>query len=164
MHNSFFHLSYSLLQIIIMLHPSRIRHNGDTGADVQQGPAPRILFTLRPCINLFYCLLLIHIHRWEGCWSLGMWPRQNNARTWTLGASYKGHYLGPVYTIKTKYLRECSASRVWPYMHQLQIMSLVKCWVCPALCFGALRSNLPAKVAPGELLRLCPGSSGRAPQ
>ena len=42
-------------------HPSRIRHNGDIGADVQQGPVPRILFRLRPCVNLFYCLLLIHI-------------------------------------------------------------------------------------------------------
>ena len=42
-------------------HPSRIRHNGDTGADVQQGPFARILFRLRPCVNLFYCLLLIHI-------------------------------------------------------------------------------------------------------
>ena len=47
----------------IMLHPSRIRHNGDTGADVQQGPIPRILFRLRPYVNLFYCLLLIHIPR-----------------------------------------------------------------------------------------------------
>ena len=47
----------------IMLHPSRIRHNGDTCADVQQGPVTRILFRLRPCINLFYCLLLIHIPR-----------------------------------------------------------------------------------------------------
>ena len=47
----------------IMLRPSRIRHNGDTGADVQQGPVPRILFRLRPCINLFYCPLLIHIPR-----------------------------------------------------------------------------------------------------
>ena len=46
--------------MIIVLHPSRIRHNGDTGADVQQGPVPRILFRLRPCVNLFYCLLLIH--------------------------------------------------------------------------------------------------------
>ena len=44
-----------------VLHPSRIRHNGDTCADVQQGPIPRILFILRPCVNLFYCLLLIHI-------------------------------------------------------------------------------------------------------
>ena len=34
----------------IVLHPSRIRHNGDTGADVQQGAVPRIL-----------CLLLIYI-------------------------------------------------------------------------------------------------------
>ena len=45
----------------IVLHPSRIRHNGDTGADVQWGPVPRILFRLRPCVNLFYCLLFIHI-------------------------------------------------------------------------------------------------------
>ena len=47
----------------IVLHPSRIWHNGDTGADVQEGPIPRILFRLRPCVNLFYCLLLIYIPR-----------------------------------------------------------------------------------------------------
>ena len=47
----------------IVLHPSRIRHNEDTGADVQQGPVPRILFRLRPCVNLFYCLLFLHIPR-----------------------------------------------------------------------------------------------------
>ena len=47
----------------IMLHLSRIRHNGDTCAHVQQGPVPRILFRLRPCVKLFYCLLLIHIPR-----------------------------------------------------------------------------------------------------
>ena len=58
-----FHLNSSLLQMIIVLHLSRIRQNGDTGADVQQGPVARILFRLRPCVNLFYCLLLIHIHR-----------------------------------------------------------------------------------------------------
>ena len=45
----------------IVLHPSRIWHNGDTCVDVQQGPVPRILFRLRPYVNLFYCLLLIHI-------------------------------------------------------------------------------------------------------
>ena len=55
-------------------------------------------------------------HNWEGCGRLCMWPRQNNARTWTQGACHEGHYLGPVYTIKTEYLRECSASRVWPYI------------------------------------------------
>ena len=47
----------------IVLHPSRIRHNRDTSADVQQGPIPRILCRLRPCVNLFYCLLLIYIPR-----------------------------------------------------------------------------------------------------
>ena len=56
-----FHLSSSLLQMTIMLHPSRIRHNGDTGTDVQQGPAPRILFRLRPCVNLFL-LSLVDTH------------------------------------------------------------------------------------------------------
>ena len=45
----------------IVLHPSRIWHNEDTGADVQQGPVPRILFRLRPSVNLFYYLLLTHI-------------------------------------------------------------------------------------------------------
>ena len=47
----------------IVLHPSRIWHNRDTATDMQQGPVPRILFRLRPCINLFYYLLLIHIPR-----------------------------------------------------------------------------------------------------
>ena len=46
-------------------------------------------------------------------------------------------FVQPVF-IKTEYLRECSASRVWPYMHQLRIMSLVKCWVCPAPVFCCL--------------------------
>ena len=46
-----------------VLHPSRIQHNGDTGTDVQQGPVARILFRLRPCVNLSYCLLLIHTPR-----------------------------------------------------------------------------------------------------
>ena len=46
-----------------VLHPSRIQHNGDTGADVQLGTVARILFRLRPCVNLTYCLLLIHIPR-----------------------------------------------------------------------------------------------------
>ena len=46
-----------------VLHPSRIQQNGDTGADVQQGPVVRILFRLRPCVNLSYYLLLIHIPR-----------------------------------------------------------------------------------------------------
>ena len=63
----FLQLSSSLLQMNIVLRPSRIRHNGDTCADVQQGPVPRILFRLRPCVNLFYCLLLIHIP-----WFLGI--------------------------------------------------------------------------------------------
>ena len=142
-----FHQISSLLQMTIVLHPSRIWHNGYTGTDVQQGPAPRILFRLRPCVNLFYCLLLIHIPRIlstieKDADVLACGHIRINTRTWTQGASYKGHYLGPVYTIKTEYLRECSASRVWTYMHQLRIMSLVKCWLFPApvFCFLTFRS------------------------
>ena len=130
-----FHLSSSLLQTTIVLHPSRIRHNGDTGADVQQGPAQRFLFRLRPCVNLFYCLLLLHILRILSI-------TEKDADVLACGHVRILHYLSPVSTIKTEYLRECSASRVWPYMHQLRIMSLVKCWVCPApvFCYLTFRS------------------------
>ena len=70
-------LSSSLLQMNTVLRPSRIRHNGDTGADVQQGPVARIIFRLRPYVNLFYCLLLIHIptvsyHNRGGGWRFGI--------------------------------------------------------------------------------------------
>ena len=47
----------------IVLHLSRIRHNGDIDADMEQGLVPRILCRLRPFVNLFYCLLLIYIPR-----------------------------------------------------------------------------------------------------
>ena len=76
-------------------------------------------------------------HNRGGDWRFGMWPRQNFARTWTQGAFLPRALFRPVF-IKTEYLRECSASRVWPYMHQLRIMSLVKCWVCPAPVFCCL--------------------------
>ena len=125
----------------IVLHPSRIRHNGDTGADVQLGLIPRILFRLKPCINLFYCLLLIHIPRILN-------TIEKDADVLACGHVRTLHVPGhqgliimgtaqPVF-IKTEYLRECSASRVWPYMHQLRIMSLVKCWVCPTPVFCCL--------------------------
>ena len=125
-----------------VLHPSRIRHNGDTGADVQQGPVSRILFRLRPCVNLFYCLLLItspdFCYNRGGGWRLGMWPRQKSCTYLdTRGLFLPRALFRPVF-IKTEYLRECSVSRVWPYMHQLRIMSLVKCWVCPTPVFCCL--------------------------
>ena len=74
-----------------VLHPSRIQHNGDTGADVQQGPVTRILFRLRPCVNLFYCLLLIHIPRFftiteEEAGVLASAASEEFAHAWTLGA------------------------------------------------------------------------------
>ena len=74
-----------------VLHPSRIQHNGDTGTDVQQGPVARILFRLRPCINLSYCLLLIHIPWFptitgEEAGVLASAVSEVPACTWTLGA------------------------------------------------------------------------------
>ena len=90
-----------------------------------------------------------------------MWPRQNIARTWTPGAYYKGHCLGLVHIIKTEYLRECSAPRTYSTICiscESCLGSLVGFARLP--CFGTLRSALSAKVALGELLRLCPGSAG----
>ena len=126
----------------IVLHPSRIWHNGDTGANVQQGPVQRFLFRLRPCVNLFYCLLLFTSSGYS------IQPRRMPTY-WHVATSGYCTYLdtrglllralfSPEYVIKTEYPRECSASRVWPYMHQLRIMSLVKCWVCPAPTFWYL--------------------------
>ena len=74
-----------------VLHPSRIQHNGDTGTDVQQGPVARILFRLRPCVNLSYCLLLTHIPRFptideEEAGILASAASEVPACTWTQGA------------------------------------------------------------------------------
>ena len=74
-----------------VLHPSMIQHNGDTGADVQKGPITRILFRLRPCVNLSYCLLLIHIPRFltiteEEAGVLASAASEVPVCTWTLGA------------------------------------------------------------------------------
>ena len=98
-----------------------------------------------------------------GGWRIGMWPRQNFcAYLDTRGFLIKSVVLPAL--IKTEHLRECSASRVLALYASAPNHCLWSnvgfAWL---LCFGALRSALPAKVAPGELLRLCPGSSGRAP-
>ena len=74
-----------------VLHPSRIQHNGDIGADMQQGPVARILFRLRPCVNLSYYLLLIHIPRFpiiaeEEAGVLASAASEVFACAWTLGA------------------------------------------------------------------------------
>ena len=135
-----FPLSSSLLQTNAVLHLSRIRHNGDTGADMQQGPVSRILFRLRPCVNLFYYLLLTTSSGFRynqgGGWRFGMGHVRILCVPGHQGLITKG-VVRPVF-IKTEYLRECSTSRVWPYMHQLRIMSFVKCWVCPAPVFCCL--------------------------
>ena len=84
-------LSSSPLQMNTVLRPSRIRHNGDTGADVQQGPVARILFRLRPCVNLFL-LSLVAIIPWFPIITrveagvLASAAPEEPARTWTQGA------------------------------------------------------------------------------
>ena len=96
-HSSFqhgnFHLSFFLLQVTIVLHPSKTRHNRDTGAGVKQGPAQRFLFRSRPCVDLFLLSLVAHILRIfhtteKDAGVIGMRPRQDFARTWTHGVSY----------------------------------------------------------------------------
>ena len=96
-----------------VLHPSRIQHNGDTGADVQQGPVARIIFRLRPCVNLFYCLLLLtssgyliqprRIQTLLACGHVRILRVPGHQGIITTGI------VRPVF-IKTEYLRECSAS------------------------------------------------------
>ena len=130
--------------MIIMLHSSRIRHNRDKGANVQQGPVQRFLFRLRPCVHLFIVSCCLHIP-----WVL--YPQRilpllalrHDRLTHVpgnIGFIMNGHPSAHFFAIKSEYLRECSASQVWPYMHQLRIMSLVKCWVSPTPGFAALRS------------------------
>ena len=71
-----------------VLHPSRIQHNGDTGANVQQGPIARILFRLRPCVNLSYYQQIprfLTITK-EEAGVLASAAPEVLARTWTLGA------------------------------------------------------------------------------
>ena len=151
-----------------MRHPPRTRHNGDKGADVQQGPAQRFLFRLSPCVNLLYCLLLL-THPMgttptEDTAVIGISPRQTNARTWKYRVHNEGHSsahfmlqspntFGSVQRHEFGLICINSESCLWSNVGFAQL-----------LCFGALRSALWAKAAPGELLRLCLGSSRRAPQ
>ena len=137
-----------------MRYPPRTRHNGDKGADVQQGPAQRFLFRLSPCVNLLYCLLLLDIP-----WVLnaptgdtdiiGISPRQTNARTWNYRVKgviqpnicYRVRIPSGVFGVTSLALYASAPNHV-----------LVKCWVSPAPGFAALHSILSAKAAQGELL------------
>ena len=143
--------------MVIVPHPSRIRHNGDTGAYVQHGPAQRFLFRLRPCVNLFYCLLLLHILRILSITEkdadvIGILPRQKNARTWTLGVHYQGpcsarymlkrpNTLGSVRRREFGLICISSESCLWSNVGFARLP-----------CFAALRSAPSANAAPGELL------------
>ena len=155
--------------MIIVLHPSRIRHNGDTGADVRQGPAQRLLFRLRPCVNLFYRLLLLYTLRIlntteRNAGVIGISPRQTNARTWKFRVHYQGRYsarymlqrpntLGSVRRREFGLICISSKSCLWSNVGFARLPR-----------FGTLCSVISAKVALGELLRLRPGSARRAPQ
>ena len=79
---------------------------------------------------------LVSCHNRGGGWRFGMGHVRILRIPGHQGLITKG-VVRPV-SIKTEYLRECSASRVRPYMHQLRIMSLVKCWVCLAPVFCCL--------------------------
>ena len=144
-----------------MLRPSRTRHNGDTGADVQQGPVSRILFRLRPCVNLFYCLLLIHIPRILStiekdadvlaCGHVRILHVPGHSGFIIKGIVQPGIYYRPN-TLGSVRRREfgliciSSESCLWSNVGFARL-----------LCFAALRSVSSANAAPGELL--CPGSA-----
>ena len=93
-----FHLGFSFLQMIIVLPPSRIRHNRDKGVDVQQGPAQRFLFRLRPCINLLIvsCCFFpsgTFIQPGGTLAASAFLSHQTIAHTWKLRAYCQGRYL-----------------------------------------------------------------------
>ena len=126
-----------------VLRPSRTRHNGDTGTDVQQGPVPRILFRLRPCVNLFL-LSLVDIHPLvlsditkEEAGVLACGHIRIFARTWTLGAFLIKSVVSPA-LIKTEHLRECSASRVLALYASAPNHVFGQMLGCPAPEFGYL--------------------------
>ena len=127
----------------IVLYPSKIRHNRDKGTDVQQGPAQRFL----PCVNLFNvsCCLFPsgNFIQPGGILAFSAFlSHQTTTHTWKIQGLLLRALFSPVYVVKSEYLRECSASRVWPYMHQLRIMSLVNSCVGPApvFCYLTFRS------------------------
>src|SRR3954468_23250186 len=83
------------------------------------------------------------------------------ARTWTRGAFLLFYrVLSCTHPQRPNTLGSVRCREFWHYMHQLRVMILVICWVARLLSSATLRSVLSAKVAPGELLRLCPGSAG----
>ena len=97
--------------MIIVLHPSRIRHNGDKGADMQQGPAQMFLFRLRPCVNLSHCLLLL-----DTLWILNTTERDADVLAFRhvrlMHVPGNSGFiimalLRLVYLVKSQYLREC---------------------------------------------------------
>ena len=152
---------FFLLQTPFVRHPSRTRHNGDKGADVQQGPAQRFLFRLSPCVNLFYCLLLF-THPMgtiptEGTAVMGISPRQTNARTWKYRVHnercYSAQYMlqspntfGSVQRREFGLICINSESCLGSNVGFARFLGLP-----PYIPFSS------AKVALGEPLRLCPG-------
>src|SRR3954462_15715802 len=99
-----------------------------------------------------------------------MWPRQNYCSYldtrgfFLLLFNKKGGVLFRTHPQRPNTLGNVRRREFWHYMHQLRVMILVICWVARLLSSATLCSVLSANVAPGELLRLRPGSAGRAPQ
>ena len=130
----------------------------------KQGPAQRFLFRLRPCVNLFYCLLLfassgysIQPRRMPTYWHVATsgYGMYLDTRGLLLRALFSRHMLSRPNTLGSVRRREfgliciSSESCLWSYVGFSRLP-----------CFGTLCSSISAKVALGELLRLCPGSSG----
>src|SRR4051812_9485433 len=83
------------------------------------------------------------------------------ARTWTRGDFFLFlRVLFYTHPQRPNTLGSVRRREFWHYMHQLRVMILVTCWVARLLSSATLRFVLSAKVAPGELLRLCPDSAG----
>ena len=147
-----------------MRYPSRKRHNGDKGADVQQGPAHRFLFRSSPCVNLFIVSCCFHIP-----WVL--YPQRllpllafRHDRLMhvpgTTGFIKKGHSsahfmlqslntFGSVRRHEFGLICISSESCLWSNVGFARLLGLP-----PYVPF------LSAKAAKGELLLLCPGYSG----
>ena len=138
----FFQLSYSLFTDDHRAAPvqdtAQRRHRRRRAVGTRREDSFQIKTLRKPfLLSLVDTHPLVSCHNQGGGWRFGMGHIRILRVPGHQGLFYQRALVWPVF-IKTKYLRECSASRVWPYMHQLRIMSLVKCWVCPAPVFCCL--------------------------
>ena len=130
-----------------------------------RAPFNRFLFRLSPCVNLFYCLLLFN-HPMGSIPTkdtavFGIWPRQTKLHV----PRNKGLKIGsrqPIFFYK----RPNTLGSVRRHEFGRICISSESCLWSKNVGFAWLLGLPPyvpllsAKVAKGELLRLCPGYSG----